>query len=48
MSRILKEEINGPRKLRELMEKKDIILAPGAYDALSARILKPLVLTLFT
>jgi len=40
MGRILKEKINGPRKLRELMEKKDIILAPGAYDALSARIIE--------
>jgi len=27
MSRILKGKINGPKKLRELMEKKDIILA---------------------
>ena len=40
MSRILKEKINGTKKLRELMEKKDIILAPGAYDALSARIIE--------
>jgi len=40
MSRILKEKINGPKKLRELMDKKDIILAPGAYDALSARIVE--------
>jgi 2-methylisocitrate lyase-like PEP mutase family enzyme len=40
MSRILKGKINGPKKLRELMEKKDIILAPGAYDALSARIIE--------
>jgi 2-methylisocitrate lyase-like PEP mutase family enzyme len=40
MSRVLKEKINGPKKLRELMDKKDIILAPGAYDALSARIVE--------
>lgn len=40
MTRILKEKINGPKKLRELMNKKDIILAPGAYDALSARIVE--------
>ena len=40
MTRILKEKINGPKKLRELMDKKDIILAPGAYDALSARIVE--------
>ncbi|QIW23992.1 oxaloacetate decarboxylase [Sulfolobus sp. S-194] len=40
MSRILKEKINGSKRLRELMDKKDIILAPGAYDALSARIVE--------
>lgn len=40
MTRILKAKINGPKKLRELMDKKDIILAPGAYDALSARIVE--------
>ncbi|BDB98405.1 isocitrate lyase/PEP mutase family protein [Saccharolobus caldissimus] len=40
MTRILKAKINGPKRLRELMDKKDIILAPGAYDALSARIVE--------
>ncbi|WP_338602768.1 oxaloacetate decarboxylase [Sulfolobus tengchongensis] len=40
MSRLIKEKINGAKKLRELMENKDLILAPGAYDALTARLIE--------
>jgi 2,3-dimethylmalate lyase len=31
---------NGPKKLRELLTKPEPILAPGAYDALSARLIE--------
>ena len=37
MSRLVKERVNGPRKLRELLSSREILLAPGAFDALSAR-----------
>ncbi|MCG3109089.1 Isocitrate lyase [Metallosphaera sp. J1] len=40
MSRLLKEKVNGPRKLRELLSSRDVILAPGAFDALSARLVE--------
>lgn len=30
----------GPRRLRELMEGPGPVLAPGAYDALSARLVE--------
>lgn len=40
MSRLLKEKVNGPRRLRELLSSRDVILAPGAFDALSARLVE--------
>lgn len=38
--RLVRQRINGARRLRELMETRDIIIAPGAYDALSARLIE--------
>jgi 2-methylisocitrate lyase-like PEP mutase family enzyme len=32
--------MNGPRKLRELLSMKKPVLAPGAYDALTARLIE--------
>ncbi|BBL47317.1 MULTISPECIES: isocitrate lyase/PEP mutase family protein [Metallosphaera] len=40
MSRLVKERVNGPRKLRELLSSREILLAPGAFDALSARLVE--------
>ncbi|QGA68625.1 isocitrate lyase/PEP mutase family protein [Sulfolobus sp. E11-6] len=40
MNRLIRQKINGPRRLRELTNSKDLILAPGAYDALSARLIE--------
>ena len=31
----------GPRRLRELLSRPEPVLAPGAYDALSARLYAP-------
>ena len=31
---------NGPRMLKEMLEKPEIIVAPGCYDALSARLIE--------
>ncbi|MEM4970278.1 MAG: oxaloacetate decarboxylase [Sulfolobales archaeon] len=38
--RLMRQRINGARRLRELMGSRDIIVAPGAYDALSARLVE--------
>ena len=38
--RLVRQRINGARRLRELMETRDIIIAPGAYDVLSARLIE--------
>ncbi len=40
MGRLMAAKGNGARKLRELMAKPEPILAPGAYDALSARLIE--------
>ena len=40
MARLLGEQMSGPRKLRELLSMKKPVLAPGAYDALTARLVE--------
>ncbi len=40
MGVLLREKINGPDNLRKLLESKDILVCPGAYDALSARLIE--------
>lgn len=40
MNHLMKDRITGPTKLRELIDENEILLAPGAYDALSARIIE--------
>src|SRR5436190_18467509 len=40
MSTLLNGRRNGPRRLRELLAAPDLIVAPGAYDALSARLIE--------
>ncbi len=40
MADLLKPRSNGPRGLRELLERAEPVLAPGAYDALSARLVE--------
>ncbi|TRM81230.1 hypothetical protein DJ522_08010 [Sulfolobus sp. F3] len=37
---LLRDKINGPDNLRKLLESKDILVCPGAYDALSARLIE--------
>src|SRR4051812_50118045 len=40
MSTLLNSRRNGARKLRELLAMPDLIVAPGAYDCLSARLIE--------
>lgn len=40
MGNIIRGKNNGPRQLRALLEKDEIILAPGAYDVLSAKMIE--------
>ncbi len=40
MARFLGEQNGGPAALRDLMSRRQVILAPGAYDALSARLVE--------
>src|SRR5437868_10079049 len=40
MSTLLTRHQNGPRRLRELLATSDLIVAPGAYDCLSARLIE--------
>jgi 2-methylisocitrate lyase-like PEP mutase family enzyme len=40
MSALLRNRVDGPRRLRELLVGDDIIMAPGAYDCLSARLIE--------
>ena len=40
MSGLLTRRSGGPRRLRELLEQPSAILAPGAYDPLSARLVE--------
>jgi len=40
MSGLLTRRSGGPRRLRELLEQHSAILAPGAYDPLSARLVE--------
>jgi carboxyvinyl-carboxyphosphonate phosphorylmutase len=40
MSMLLNDRPNGPRRLRELLSAGELIVAPGAYDCLSARLIE--------
>jgi len=40
MSQLLNDRPNGARRLRELLATPDLIVAPGAYDCLSARLIE--------
>src|SRR5215813_13785683 len=40
MSAMLSGRADNPRRLRELLEAPEIVLAPGAYDCLSARLIE--------
>jgi len=40
MSTLLSGRRSGPRRLRELLATSDLIVAPGAYDCLSARLIE--------
>lgn len=40
MARLLTTVIDGPRRLRELLAAPEPVLAPGAFDALSARVVE--------
>jgi carboxyvinyl-carboxyphosphonate phosphorylmutase len=40
MSTLLKRLQRGPRRLRELLASSELIVAPGAYDCLSARLIE--------
>ena len=40
MARLLRARLDGPGKLRELLSRTSPILAPGAYDALTARLIE--------
>src|SRR5436190_1899792 len=40
MSTLLTRHQNGPRRLRELLTTSDLIVAPGAFDCLSARLIE--------
>jgi carboxyvinyl-carboxyphosphonate phosphorylmutase len=40
LSRLLRLQVNGSRKLRELLARPTPLLAPGAYDALTARLIE--------
>jgi carboxyvinyl-carboxyphosphonate phosphorylmutase len=40
MSTLLKRMQSGPRRLRELLASPELIVAPGAYDCLSARLIE--------
>lgn len=40
MARLLTTIIDGPRRLRELLAAPEPVLAPGAFDALSARVVE--------
>ena len=40
MSRLLRSQVNGSRKLRELLARPTPLLAPGAYDALTGRLIE--------
>jgi 2-methylisocitrate lyase-like PEP mutase family enzyme len=40
MSAMLDDRADNPRRLRELIEAPEIVLAPGAYDCLSARLIE--------
>ena len=40
MGNIIREKNDGPRQLRSLLQKDEIILAPGAYDVLSAKMIE--------
>lgn len=40
LSLTIRQKINAPLELRRLIEKDDLILAPGAYDPLSARMIE--------
>jgi len=37
---MLDDRADNPRRLRELIEAPEIVLAPGAYDCLSARLIE--------
>src|SRR6478672_9941682 len=40
MSTLLSARRSGPRRLRELLATPELIVAPGAYDCLSARLIE--------
>ena len=40
MSTLLSTRPSGPRRLRELLTTSELIVAPGAYDCLSARLIE--------
>src|ERR1041384_7765244 len=40
MSTLLNPRPSGPPRLRELLARPDLIVAPGAYDCLSARLIE--------
>ncbi len=40
MAGLLQTRVSGPRRLRELLSGDEPVLAPGAYDALSARLVE--------
>lgn len=40
MADLLSPRTHGPRRLRELLDRPEPLLAPGAYDALSARLVE--------
>ena len=40
MSNLLNSHLNAPRKLRDLLAGPNPVVAPGAYDALSARLIE--------
>ncbi|MEM0130694.1 MAG: isocitrate lyase/PEP mutase family protein [Saccharolobus sp.] len=40
MGNIIRSKKDGPKQLRLLLEKEEIILAPGAYDVLSAKMIE--------
>ncbi|WP_252896984.1 isocitrate lyase/phosphoenolpyruvate mutase family protein [Metallosphaera hakonensis] len=40
MATLIGRRGDGPRKFRELMSTKEIILAPGAFNSLSARLIE--------
>jgi 2-methylisocitrate lyase-like PEP mutase family enzyme len=40
LAKLLRARIDGPNKLGELLSRKSPVLAPGAYDALTARLIE--------